>query len=145
MDCDLQLSQSALEVLCDLVRAAGGAGAAGGAFHAGDGVLSLHALEQAADALQVAVAAADDLNGLDGVVIVQHDVGLLGAGTLVGVAERLAHIQTSSLYIRLTGERTRTVPLLYPCQVGKSMYPVTERRPGACGPVPRCAQSGRRR
>ena len=96
-------------------------GGAGGAFHPGDGVFSLHALEQAADALQVAVAAADDLDGLDGVVIVQHDVGLLGAGTLVGVAERLAHIQTSSLYIRLTGEQTRAVSLLYPCQVGKSM------------------------
>ena len=54
-------------------------------------------------------------------VIGQHEVGLLGAGTLVGVAERLAHIQTSSLYIRLTGERTRAVSLLYPCQVGKSM------------------------
>ena len=54
-------------------------------------------------------------------VIVQHDVGLLGAGTLVGVAERLAHIQTSSLYIRLTGERTRIAFLLYTCQTRKSM------------------------
>jgi len=98
----LQLRQSALEVLGDLVGAAGGTGAAGRALHPGDGVLCLHALEQTADALQVAVAAADDFDGLDGVVIVQHDVGLFGAGALVGVAERLAHIHTSSLYGRLT-------------------------------------------
>ena len=67
------------------------AGAAGGTLHAGDGILSLHALEQAADALEVAVAAADDLDGLDGVVIVQHDVGLLGTGAHIGEAERFAH------------------------------------------------------
>ena len=61
----LQFCQSLFQVLGNLVGAAGGAGAAGGTLHAGYGILSLHALEQAADALEVAVAAADDLNGLD--------------------------------------------------------------------------------
>ena len=100
---DLQLSQCTLEILSDLVGAAGGTGAAGDTLHAGNGILGLHALEQTANALQVTVAAADDLDGLDGVVIVQHDVGLFRAGALVGKAERLAHIQTSSLFLLTRG------------------------------------------
>ena len=79
----LQLRQSALEVLGDLVGAAGAAEAAQRAIQTGNGVLCLHAGEQLADAFQVAVAAADDLDGCNGVVIVQYKVGLLGAGALV--------------------------------------------------------------
>ena len=60
--------------------------------HPLDGVLCLHALQQAADALQVAVAATDDLDGLDGVVVVQDDLGQLGAGAHIGELERFAHI-----------------------------------------------------
>ena len=73
----LQLSQRLFQVLGDLVGAAGGLAAAGRAFHAGDGVLGLHALQQTADALQVAIAAADDLDGFNGVILVQDDLGQL--------------------------------------------------------------------
>ena len=73
------LGQSLFQILGNLIRAAGGTGAAGSALHTGDGVFCFHALEQAADAFQVAVAAANDLDGLNGMVVVQDDVGLLGS------------------------------------------------------------------
>ena len=72
------LGQSLFQILGNLIRAAGGTGAAGSALHTGDGVFCFHALEQAADAFQVAVAAANDLDGLNGVVVVQEQVPTLG-------------------------------------------------------------------
>ena len=55
----VHLFQSLFQVLCDLVRAAGAAEAAQRTIQTGNSVLCLHAGEQLADALQVAVAAAD--------------------------------------------------------------------------------------
>ena len=47
---------------CQLVGAGGAFAAAGDAFQAGDDLIDLHAFYQRADALQVAVAAADVLD-----------------------------------------------------------------------------------
>ena len=52
----------------------------------------------ASDAFQVAVAAANDLDGLNGVVVVQDDVGLLGTGAHIGETKRFAHCKISSLF-----------------------------------------------
>src|SRR5699024_4099014 len=79
--------QSLFQVLGDLVGAAGGLGPAGDALHPGDGVLRLHPLEQAGDAFQVAVAAAHYLDGLNGVVGRELDLGHAGAGALVGICK----------------------------------------------------------
>mgnify|MGYP005892570787 CR=1 FL=1 len=51
--------------------------AAADAAHALDGVLCLHAFHQAGNPLKVAVTAADDLNMLDGVVIIQLNMHFL--------------------------------------------------------------------
>ena len=70
----VHLFQRLFQVLGDLVRAAGAAEAAQRTVQTGNGVLCLHAGKQLADAFQVAVAAADDLDGCNGVVIVQYKV-----------------------------------------------------------------------
>lgn len=59
--------------------------AAADAAYPRDRVLSLHALDETGDALKIAVAAADDLDALDGVVVVQLDVHLLGTDALGAV------------------------------------------------------------
>ena len=87
----VHLFQSLLQVLCDLVRAAGVAEPAQRAVQTCNDVLGLHAGDQLADAFQVAVAAADDLDGRNGVVVVQDKIGLLGAGAFVCKTEFLAH------------------------------------------------------
>ena len=56
--------------------------AAADAAHTLDGVFGLHALDKAGNALKVAVAAADDRDTFDGVVIVQLDAHFLGADAL---------------------------------------------------------------
>ncbi len=96
----VHFGQSLFQVLGDLIRAAGIAETAERALHAVDHIFGLHALDQTADALQVAVAAANDLHGRNGVVIVQHKVGLLGTGAAVREAEFLAHSSKSSLFDR---------------------------------------------
>ena len=65
----VHLFQSLLQVLCDLVRAAGVAEPAQRTVQTCNDVLGLHAGDQLADAFQVAVAAADDLDGRNGVVV----------------------------------------------------------------------------
>ena len=69
----------------ELIGAGGILEAAADAAHARDGILGLHAFDQARNALEVAVAAADDLHALDGVVIVQLNVHFLGANALGAV------------------------------------------------------------
>ena len=98
--CSVHFSQSLFQVLCDLIRAAGAAEAAFHILKAFDDLFGLHAANDAADALQVAIAAADDFHALNGVVIVQYKVGLLGAGAAVREAEFLAHSSKSSLFDR---------------------------------------------
>ena len=56
------LSQSLLQSLSQLVGAGGGLGATGDAFQTSDGFLDIHAVNQSADALQIAGAAADVLH-----------------------------------------------------------------------------------
>ena len=68
----VHLFQSLLQVLCDLVRAAGVAEPAQRTVQTCNDVLGLHAGDQLANAFQVAVAAADDLDGRNGVVVVQN-------------------------------------------------------------------------
>ena len=58
-------SLSRFQRLGDLVRAGGGLSAAADALQPLDGLVHRHAPQQAGDTLQVAVAAADHLDGLD--------------------------------------------------------------------------------
>ena len=53
-----------LQCLCQLIRAGGGFAAAGGAFQTRDNLCNVHTFDQRADALEVAVATADELNVL---------------------------------------------------------------------------------
>ena len=70
-----------LQCLCQLVGAGGLLHAAGNAFDAGDGLIDVHTFHQGADALQVAVAAAHELDALN-LVVFHIEIDHLGAGTL---------------------------------------------------------------
>ena len=79
----LHLGQSFGQRHRDLIGAAGRTGAAVHTLHPLDRILCLHILQQAADALQVAVAAAQNFHIGDGVIFTQLHAGHLGAGAFI--------------------------------------------------------------
>src|SRR5699024_6082846 len=79
----LLLFQRRAQGVGDLVRAGGGLAAAGDALHTGNGILGLLTPQQRADALQVAVAAAHDLHGMDGAVVVELYGGAAAADAAI--------------------------------------------------------------
>ena len=75
-----------LQSLCQLIGAGGLLHAAGDALDAGDDVIDVHAFDQSGNTLQVAVAAADELNILDLVILdLEEDALRADAGSLVFV------------------------------------------------------------
>ena len=77
------LSQSLFQRLCDLIRTGSGLTAAAQPLHALDGILCIHPDKQRTDALQIAVAAAYDLDINNLVVFVQSDLSTGRANTLI--------------------------------------------------------------
>ena len=75
------------EGLGKLIGAGGGSAVAAHAAQPCDDVFALHALDQSADALEVAVAAAGEDGGDEAVFVVQHDVDGVGAGADAIVVE----------------------------------------------------------
>ena len=63
--------------LCQLIRAAGRFASASNPFDAADDLFCLHALDQCADTLQVAVTASNKDNILDDVVVIDFYINKL--------------------------------------------------------------------
>ena len=81
---------SGLQSLCQLIGAGGLLHAAGNALDASDDVIHVHAFDQSGDTLQVAVAAADELNVLDLVVLnLKEDALGANTGSLVFVLHNI--------------------------------------------------------
>ena len=80
----LCLSQSLLQSNGQLIGAGGALHAALDSGHPVDDVLGLHAFNQSADALQVAVAAADELHVVD-LAVLQVEENRPGAGDFGGI------------------------------------------------------------
>ena len=84
------LSVCFLQRLSQLVRAGGGLHAALDTLDAGNYIVNVHAIDQSADALQIAVASADKLNILDLVVLnVEQNALRASALGLVFVTHKL--------------------------------------------------------
>ena len=67
---DIRLSAlDFLECLCQLIGAGGGLHAAADALHTGDHIVDIHTLNQSGNALQIAVAAPKELDGLNLVIL----------------------------------------------------------------------------
>ena len=84
------LCESGFKSLCELIGAGGASGAAFRALKAFDDIGCLHTLDELGDALGVAVASADELNGIDHAVGNLH-LDLTGASTLGCVFNVLGH------------------------------------------------------
>ena len=83
---NLHLLLCCLQSLCQLVGAGGSLGATGNTLNAGDNIIDVHAFHQRGDALQVAVAAAEELNILDLAVFnLKNDLSGAGALGLVSI------------------------------------------------------------
>ena len=81
---------SCLQSLSQLIGAGGSLGAAGNTLNAGDDLVDIHAFHQSGDALQVAVAAAEELNILDLAVFnLKDDLSGAGALGLVSILHRV--------------------------------------------------------
>ena len=91
----LTVCLSGLQSLCQLIGAGGLLHAAGDTFDTGDDFIDIHSFHQLCNALQIAVAAAQELDVLN-LVVLQIEVDHLGAGTLGLV---LVHNQKSFLSI----------------------------------------------
>ena len=70
-----------LQSLCQLIGAGGGLHAAADAFHTGDDIVDVHSLYQRADAHQIAIAAAEELNIVN-LAVFNFKGNLTGAGAL---------------------------------------------------------------
>jgi len=85
----LSICLCGLEGLCQLIRAGSGLHAALDAFYTGDGFVNIHAFCQCRDTFQIAIAATDELNVLD-LVILNIKIDHLRAGSFGFV---LVHIK----------------------------------------------------
>jgi hypothetical protein len=74
----------------DLVRTTRGLKSAGDALETLAGVLELHPLDEGGNALEIAIAAADDIEACDDLVIVSLEVNILGTGAL-GLVHDVLH------------------------------------------------------
>lgn len=84
--CVLLVFLCCLQSLCQLVRAGGGSAAAADALYAGDDFIDIHALNELADALQVTVAAAEEVQVMYLAVLnVKNDLLRAGAAGFVSV------------------------------------------------------------
>jgi len=77
----LQIGLCSLQCLCQLVGAGGFLHAAGNALNTGDDLINIHAFDKLCNALQVAVAATQELNILN-LIVLDVKVNRLGAGAL---------------------------------------------------------------
>ena len=84
------LCESGFQRLCELIGAGGASGTAFGALETFDDVGCLHAFDELGDALGVAVASADELNGIDHAVGKLH-LDLAGASTFGCVFNVFCH------------------------------------------------------
>lgn len=82
---------SLLEGLGELIGAGGGLGAAFYSLKAGDGVGGAHAFNEAGDALEVAVAATEELDVGDDVAFVEVDDDDGGTGATGVICELTRH------------------------------------------------------
>ena len=73
-----------------LVRARGRFKSAADSFQSADGFLGSHSFYQSTDALEIAIAAADDIEACDDLVIVSLEVNILGTGAL-GLVHDVLH------------------------------------------------------
>ena len=85
--------------MAELVRAGGGFVAAADALQFGDYIIDFLASDEAADALQVAVAATEERDLLDDIVVVGRHVDKQRAGTLCGVLDMLHNISNRIIQI----------------------------------------------
>lgn len=79
---------SLLQSAGQLIRAGSGLASAGGTLQSGNNVVNVHTLDQRADTLQIAIAAAQELHIPD-LSVLDIKIDLAGAGAAGGV--RIAH------------------------------------------------------
>ena len=77
----LQIGLCSLQCLCQLVGAGGFLHAAGNALNTGDDLINIHAFDELCNALQVSVAATQELNILN-LIVLDVEINRLGAGAL---------------------------------------------------------------
>ena len=85
-----------LQRLSQLIGAGGGLHTALDALHTGDHILNVHTFHQSADALQIAVAAAQELD-IGDLAVLDIEEDLLGANALGFVL--VTHIKISFLFM----------------------------------------------
>ena len=94
---DLSDVLSFLQSLCQLIGAGSVLHAAADTFHAGNDVVHIHTLNKSGNALQIAVAAAKELN-IGYLPVFDVKENLLGAGTLSFVL--VMHLDNSFLFMK---------------------------------------------